>query len=87
MRGKSWTKQTLSGAWEPTNLEDWFDNPLHTVIAETELTEKFVEDQKGTDFLLPRMVVKEPLEGMRVLKLTDILEVVWDTRCLLCMEK
>ena len=49
----------------PGNRLKWeklFDNPLHTVIAETKLTEKFIEDEKGTDLLLPRMWVKEPLE-------------------------
>ena len=76
---------------ESTNWEDLFDNPLHTVIAETILTEKFIEDEEGTDLPLPRMLVKKPLEVkpscMRVQKLTDILEVARDTRCLFCMEK
>ena len=31
-------------------------------FAETKLTEKFIEDEKGTDLLLPRMWVEEPLE-------------------------
>ena len=32
------------------------------MIAETKLTEKPTEDEKGTDLLLPRMLVKKPLE-------------------------
>ena len=40
VRGKSWTKQILSDAWESTNWEDLIDHPLHTVIAESKLTEK-----------------------------------------------
>ena len=31
------------------------------MIAETQLTEKFIEDEKGTDLLLPRMWVEGPL--------------------------
>ena len=41
-----------------------FDNFfLHSVIAETNLTEKFIEDEEGTDLLLPRMLVKKLLES------------------------
>ena len=85
VQGKSWARQTLSDAWESTSWESLFDNPFRTVITETKLA---IEDQ-------PRMWVKEPLEVecrnsascMRILKLTDTLEVVRDTRCLLRMEK
>ena len=35
VRGKSWTKQTLSDAWEPMNLEDWFGDPWFMVISRT----------------------------------------------------
>ena len=52
LRGTSWTRQILNDAWESTDWENLFDNPLHTVIAETKLV---IEDQ-------PRMSVKEPLE-------------------------
>ena len=34
VRGKSWTRQILSDAWELTKREDSFGNPLNTVIAE-----------------------------------------------------
>ena len=60
VRSKSWTRQIFSDAWESTNWED-LGNPLHTVVAETKLTEKFIEDEKGKDLLLPRMLVKKPL--------------------------
>ena len=62
MRGKSWTIQILSDAWESTSWEDLLDNPLHTLIAETRLTKKFITDEEGTDLLLSRMLVKKLLE-------------------------
>ena len=52
VRRRSWTPQILSDAWESTDWEHLFDNPLHTVIAEAKLA---IEDQT-------RMLVKEPLE-------------------------
>ena len=60
--GRGWTRQILSDAWESTKWENLFDNHLHSVIAETQLTEKFIEDDKGTDLILPRMLAKKPLE-------------------------
>ena len=67
VRGKSRTRQTLSDAWESTIREDLFGNPwhrrLHSAIAETKLTKKFITDEEGTDLLLPRMLVKKPLRG------------------------
>ena len=65
VRGKNWTKQTLSDAWESTNLEDVFDNPWHTVITETRLTKKFITDEEGALLLLPRMLVEKPPEVER----------------------
>ena len=62
VRGKSWTRQILSDAWESTKWENLFNNPSHTVNAETKLTEKFIEDEKGTDLVLPRMLAEKPLE-------------------------
>ena len=59
-KGKSRTRQTLSDAWESTIREDLFGNllhrRLHTAIAETKLTEKFITDEEGTDLLLSRML-------------------------------
>ena len=52
VRGKSRTSQTLSGAWEPTNLEDGSFNPWpmlirsHVVITEIKLTKKFTADEE-----------------------------------------
>ena len=89
VRGKSWAKQTLSDAWESTIREDLFGNPWHRrlqmMVTETELA---IEVE-------PEIVAEKPLEVsvedstscLRILKLTDILEVVWETRCLLCMDK
>ena len=69
VRGPSRTRQTLSDAWESTIVEDLFVNlghrRLHTAIAETKLTKKFVTDGKGTDRLLPRIVAEKPLEVER----------------------
>ena len=65
MRGNSWTNQTLSDAWESTNMEDLFDSPWHTVITETRLTKKFITDEEGAGILLPRMLVEKPPEVER----------------------
>ena len=69
MRSKSRTRQTSSDAWESTIREDLFRNPwqrqLHAAIVETKLTKKFSIDVEGTDLLLPRMLVKNPLEVER----------------------
>ena len=43
VRGHSWTRQTLSDAWEPMNLKDWFGDPAamvtgsHVTITQTKL--------------------------------------------------
>ena len=69
VRGQNRTRQTLSDAWESTIMDDLFGNPghlrLHTAIVETKLTKKLITDEEGTDRLLPRMLVKEPLEVKR----------------------
>ena len=62
VRGKSWTPHILSDAWESTKCEILTDNPLHAVIAQTKLTEKFIEDEKGTDLILSRTLAEKPLE-------------------------
>ena len=51
----------VSDAWESTKWENLFGNLLPTVIAETKLTEN-IEDEKGTDLILLRMLVKDALE-------------------------
>ena len=71
VRGKSWTKPTLSDAWEPTNLEDLFGDSWHmgirshTVITETRLTMKCITDEEGAGLLLPRLLVEKPPEVER----------------------
>ena len=89
VRGKSWTRQTLSDAWESTIREALFGNPWHRrlqmMVTETELaTEVEPEIVAGKP---PEVSVEDPTSCLRILKLTEMSEVVWDTRCLLCMEK
>ena len=66
---KSRARQTLSDAWESTIREDLFDNPwhrrLHAAIVGTKLRKKFITDEEGADLLLPRKLVKKPLEVER----------------------
>ena len=41
VRGHSWVRQTLSDAWEPMNLEDWFGDPVAMVTrSHVTITEK-----------------------------------------------
>ena len=69
VRGQSRTRQTLSDAWESTIMEDLFGKPghrrLHTAIAETKLTKRFITDEEGTDRLLPKIVAEKPPEVER----------------------
>ena len=71
MRGKSRTSQTLSDAWEPTNLEDGSVDPwpmligAHMVITEIKMTKKFVTDKEVMDLLLPKIVAEKPPEVER----------------------
>ena len=84
VRGKSWTNQKLSDAWESTNLEDLFANPWYTVITETRLTKKFITDEEGAGLILSECwssnLQRSSVEGstlcLRILKRTDTLEVV-----------
>ena len=59
VRDKSWTRQILSDAWESTKWENLFDNPLHTVIAETKLTEKFIGTKKEQTLHIAKNVGRE----------------------------
>ena len=71
VRGKSRTSQTLSDAWEPTNLEDGSVDPWpmlirsHMVITEIILTKKFITDEEGAGLLLPKIVAEKPPEVER----------------------
>ena len=62
VRGKSWTTHIMSDAWESTKWDILTDNPLYAVIAQTKLTEKFIEDEKGTNLILPIMLAEKLLE-------------------------
>ena len=61
VRDKSWTKQTLSDAWESTNWEGMWDTPWQMVAPELKLTKKVTADKEGAGPQLPRIVVeREP---------------------------
>ena len=47
VRGKSWTRQTLSDAWESTNWEDLCGIPWQMVAPELKLTKKVTADKEG----------------------------------------
>ena len=61
MRGRSWTRQTLSDAWESTNLEGLCGTPRQMVAPELKLTKKVAAD-KERDPPLPRSVVERTPE-------------------------
>ena len=58
MRGQSRTRQTLSDAREPMNLEDWFGDPGHMVIRSHVM---ITERKMAVDDLL-RIVAEKPLQ-------------------------
>ena len=47
VRGKSWTRQTLSDAWESTNWEGLCGTPWQMVAPELKLTKKVTADKEG----------------------------------------
>ena len=57
VRGKSWTRQTLSGAWESTNWEGLCGIPWEMEAPELKLTKKVTADKEGAGPPLPRIVV------------------------------
>ena len=61
VRGKSWTRQTLSDAWESTNWEGLCGTPWQMVALELKLTKK-VTAEKGAGTPLPRIVVERSPE-------------------------
>ena len=96
VRGKSWARETLSDAWESTNLEGLCGTPWQKVAPEMKLTKKVTADKEGAGPPLPRMVVERTpgvVEPRRfyvlsaALKLTDTLEVVQDVQRLHRMEE
>ena len=48
VRGKSWTRQTLSDAWESTNWEGLCGTPRQMVAPELKLTKKVTADTEGS---------------------------------------
>ena len=47
VRGKSWTRQTLSDAWESTNWEGLCVTPWQMVAPELKLAKKVEADNEG----------------------------------------
>ena len=48
VRGKTWTRQTLSDAWESTNWEGLCGTPWQMVAPELKLTKKVTADKERT---------------------------------------
>ena len=95
VRGKNWTRQTQSDAWQSTSWEGLCGNPWQMVAPELNLTKKVTADKEGAGPPLPRIVVERApeVEPRRFyvlfadLKLTDTLEVVPVVQRLHRMEK
>ena len=62
VRGKSWTRQTLSDAWNGTNWDGLCDTPWQIMAPELKLTKKITADQEGAGPPLPRNVVERTPE-------------------------
>ena len=61
VRGKSWTSQTPSDAWESTN---WLSGiPWQMVVPELKLTKKVTADKEGAGPPLPRIAVERTPEA------------------------
>ena len=58
MRGKRWTRQTLSDAWGATNWDNLCDTPWQMVALEVRLTKKVTADKEGAEPPLPRIIVE-----------------------------
>ena len=54
VRGKSWTRQTLSDAWDSTNWEGLCGTPWQMVAPELKLTKKVTADKEGAGWLKER---------------------------------
>ena len=94
VRGKSWTRQTLSDAWESTNWEVLCGAPWQMVAPELKLTNKVTADKERAGPPMPRIVVgraklnpEDCTSCLRTMKLTDALEAAQDAQRLRCMEK
>ena len=62
VRGKSWTRQTLSDARESTDWEGLCGIPWQMVAPELKLTKKFTADKEGAGLPLPRILVERAPE-------------------------
>ena len=62
VRGKSWTRQTLSDAWESTKWEGLCGTPWQMLASEFKLTKKVTADKEGAGPPLPRIVVERAPE-------------------------
>ena len=95
VRVKSWTRQTLSDAWESTNWEGLCGTPWQMVAPELKLTKKVTADKEGAGPPCQGLWLKErqklnPEDStscLRTLKLTDTLEAAQDAQRLHRMEK
>ena len=84
VRGRIWTRQALSDAWEPTNWDGLCGSPWQMVTPELKLTKKVTADREGASPPLKRIVVERTPEVeprtfyncLLTLRLTDTLEVV-----------
>ena len=56
VRRGSWTRETLSDAWESTNWESLCGTPWQMVAPELKLTKKVIADKEGAGPPLPRIV-------------------------------
>ena len=63
VRGTSWTRQTLSDAWESTNWDGLCGTPWQMVAPELKLTKKVTADKEGVGPPLPRIVVERAPES------------------------
>ena len=88
VRGKSWTRQTLSDAWESTNWEGLCGTPWQMVAPELKLTKKVTADKEGEGPHCQGLWLKErpklnPEDSTccpQTSKLTDTLEAAQDVR-------
>ena len=76
VRGKSWTRQTLSDACDVTNWDGLCGTPWQMMAPELKLTKKVTADKEGAGPSLPRIVVeREPeVEPRRVYVLSANIE-------------
>ena len=63
VRGKSWTRRTLSDAWESTNWECLCGTLWQMVAPELKLIKKATADKEGAGPPLPRIVVERAPEA------------------------